>query len=927
MARLPVDLMTLTDRANLPTGKMVVEKATAADFGGQIGSALTGLADAGAQLAAKIEANARKVREFGYEKQFAELQEQDNVAYEQKSRGISGNADGWWQSSREETQTRFNEWLKTLPEQARAEYAARAQQFQNRRTAQAFQDQFRQQDQNTRLALTEEQRKAGLAVQQQPQTYEAFLAQQEKLIGASPLTPLEKQQRKAEIRNSLAFTAEQARAQQNPSAYIASTMSGGLDGMKNLLRRKEGFRETPYWDVNAWRIGYGTDTITKADGSIVKVEPGMRISREDAERDLERRITTEFMPAAVAAIGQEAWAKLSPAAQAVMVSLSYNYGANAWKGPGERAGGTAGALNRVAVAAQSGDPQQIAAAVRALGGHNNGVNASRRNAEADMVLNGRGSGGPAPASAQALTADQYAQVQERARRLAAAEQEQAAAAREAEMSARRNQTYIDLKEGPNPEATYREARRAGVLSSFDDIQKAEGVIRAREKADSDFRTGLTLMDGGRVVANPYNKDHRDGVAALYERGVKNGMDPAALAASVFDRTGIVPQQFATALRGALASEDQARVGASLMTAANMLRQNPNAFAGVEGGSDLEKSAFEFRRLTESLGLSTEQAAARVIKDARDPALLDPVKQEQMRQFRQSALTQEKIDGRLQSKFASGWFGFGAPALPTGPQRTALASIYSEFAEEGFQQFRDPAKALEFADLRVQQQFGVQNGVLTRYPPAKAGLPALPGAGDGHAWINEQAAQIVKDRLGVVVDPSQIVLMPVERDGASTSAAFRGQPMTVRRSDSKPGQETSFQSVPYMIQVMPKTAEQELLTVNGAFFPDIESYVAAKNKDIAAGNAQSFTAFDEFGLPFEVPAHRRDYLETPEQKARRAKAEKDAELRAAQQRERERQAAGARRNAPPNVNTADEALLFRQIEQDFSPERMMRGTAP
>lgn len=915
MARIPVDLMTLGDRANLPTAKMAVERATPADFGGQIGAALAGTGEAVGQLAAKLQANAKRLGEFSYEKQFAELQEQDNVAYEQKMREINGNADGHWQTSREETRARFDTWLKTLPEQTRAEYAARAQQFQGRRTAQAFQDQYKQQDANVRLSLTEEQRKAGLGVQQSPQSYEDFVAQQEKLIDASPLTPLEKSARKAEIKNSLAFTAEKARAQQNPSAYIASTTPGGLDGVKDLLRRKEGFQAAPYWDVNAWRVGYGSDTITKADGSIVKVTPGVHVSREDAERDLDRRITTEFMPAAVNAVGKEAWSKLSPAAQAVMVSLSYNYGAGAWGGPGERAGGSRGALNAVAVAAQSGDPQQLAAAVRALSVHNNGVNAKRRNSEADMVLNGRGSGGPPVASASALTAAQSAEVGETARRLAAAEQAQAAAAREADLSARRNQVYIDLKEGDSPEATYREARRSGVLSNLDDIQRAEGVMRAREKADSDVNTGLSVLSGGRVVANPYDSSHRDGIAAVYDRSVKNGADPAALAASVFERTGIIPPAFATALRGALVSEDHGRVGASLTTAANMLRQNPNAFAGVEGGSALEKSAFEFRRLTEGLGMSTEQAAQRVISDARNPALMDPVKQEQMQQFRKSALTQEKIDTRLQSKFASGVLGFGAPALPTGPQRTALASIYSEFAEEGFNQFRDPDKALEFADLRVQQQFGVQNGVLTRYPPSKAGLPGLPGASDKHAWVNEQAAGVVKDVLGVVVDPSQIVLLPVERDGVSTSAAFRGQPMSVKRKDGKPGQETSFQSVPYMIQVIPKTPEQQLLTVNGAFFPDIDTYVQGKNKAVDAA-AAPLTGYDQFGIPYSVQPHQADHLSTPEQVSRRARAEAEQKLRDAQQRERDaqqRERDARKRGAAPKIETADEAMLYQQLQ--------------
>ena len=35
----------------------------------------------------------------------------------------------------------------------------------------------------------------------------------------------------------------------------------------DLIKRFEGFRTTPYWDVNAYRTGYGSDTVTLADGS------------------------------------------------------------------------------------------------------------------------------------------------------------------------------------------------------------------------------------------------------------------------------------------------------------------------------------------------------------------------------------------------------------------------------------------------------------------------------------------------------------------------------------------------------------------------------------------------------------------------------------------------------------------------------------
>ena len=108
MARLPVDIMTAGDRSNLPTGQVQVNRASAADFGGNIGNAISGLGDTVGRLGAKIAANAKRVQEFDYEKQYIDLQEQDNVAYEEKTRSLDGNADGHWLNSRKETEDRFN---------------------------------------------------------------------------------------------------------------------------------------------------------------------------------------------------------------------------------------------------------------------------------------------------------------------------------------------------------------------------------------------------------------------------------------------------------------------------------------------------------------------------------------------------------------------------------------------------------------------------------------------------------------------------------------------------------------------------------------------------------------------------------------------------------------------------------------------------
>lgn len=903
MARLPVDIMTAGNRNELPTGQFNVDKVSADAFGGQIGNALSGLADAGMALAVKLNANQKQLQQFGYEDQFVKLQEQDNTDYEQRYRGISGSADGWWQGSRAATKTRMYEWLKTLPEQARAEYQVKVDRFIAGRTSQAFKDQFRQQDTDTKQTLTEEQRKAGLQVQQNPLTYEQFVQQQNDLIDKSTLPAAEKARLKAEARNSLAYTAELSRARQDPEGVArrptptfspdvntAIDKAAAANGIDPAMMRR--FAQIESSGAPGATTGSYKGLFQMSDAEFAKYGGGNIWSAEDNANAAARKIKVE-------AAGFKAKYGRDPTAtdlymqhqQGVAGYAAHlaNPNAPAWQnmlstGEGQQKG------EAWAKAAIWGN---IPADIKAQfpGGVDTVTSAAFVNVWRRKV-DGYAS---ATVASGALTPEQAASVQETARRQITAQEQQRAAQYEADQTTKRNQLYIDLKEGTSPEASYRAARQSGLLSDFADIEKAERIIKERNKGEEDYGRGLALMQGGRSVANPYDKDHRDGVQAFYDRAVKGGADPAAAAAAVFDRTGIVSPSFATAMRGAMVSEDPARVAAGLTTASNMMRQNPNAFAGVEGGSDLEKNANEYRRLTEQLGLSSEQAVKRILADERDTTKLDPVRQEQLQQFRKQSLTQDQIDARLRSNFSSRNPLSSAPfsvQLPTGPQRTAMASIYSEFATEGFEKFRDSDKALAFADMRVQQQFGVQNGVLMRYPPAKAGLPRLAGTGsDGFGWINEQAAETVKVQLGVTVDPSQVILAPIERDGVSTRAAFNGQPTTVTRNDSgRPEQRTVFQSVPYMIMVMPKTPDQDMLVVNGAFFPDVDTYVSEKNKKIEADNAKSAEAppvyYDPYGFSAPVQPYQQKLLETPEQQQRREQAAKEEELRASQAKERD-----------------------------------------
>lgn len=138
-----------------------------------------------------------------------------------------------------------------------------------------------------------------------------------------------------------------------------------------LIKHFEGFSDKPYWDVNAYRVGYGSDTITKPDGTVVKVQPGMSISQADAERDLQRRIP-EFERRGIKDVGESNWNRLPEPAKAALTSVIYNYG-------------SLSKLSGVKDAVKSGDLNKISDEVRKLGTHNNGVNKSRREWEAEII--------------------------------------------------------------------------------------------------------------------------------------------------------------------------------------------------------------------------------------------------------------------------------------------------------------------------------------------------------------------------------------------------------------------------------------------------------------------------------------------------------------------------------------------------------------
>lgn len=146
-----------------------------------------------------------------------------------------------------------------------------------------------------------------------------------------------------------------------PYADIVAGATPANTNMIDFIKKREGMIEVAKYDENAYRVGYGTDKIYRRDEDgvwqAVEVLKGMRITQEEANYALMKRLETDFLPPIVAAIGADKWAAMNENQKAAMASLSYNHGGGAWKN---------GALQGVAAAARSGTPQDVADAIASL---------------------------------------------------------------------------------------------------------------------------------------------------------------------------------------------------------------------------------------------------------------------------------------------------------------------------------------------------------------------------------------------------------------------------------------------------------------------------------------------------------------------------------------------------------------------------------
>jgi GH24 family phage-related lysozyme (muramidase) len=126
------------------------------------------------------------------------------------------------------------------------------------------------------------------------------------------------------------------KSNQTPTETLTQTTSTpDLDILAAVpfIKDQEGFEPQPYPDPKddpngRLSIGYGSDTITRPDGSFYKITRKSRVTEQDAERDLIRRIKTEFRPRVIQRLRDRGvdYNTVDTKIQVVFIDLAYNYG-------------------------------------------------------------------------------------------------------------------------------------------------------------------------------------------------------------------------------------------------------------------------------------------------------------------------------------------------------------------------------------------------------------------------------------------------------------------------------------------------------------------------------------------------------------------------------------------------------------------------
>lgn len=836
MAQLPT-IASTANRRILPTADLKVDGATPAAFGAGIGAGLQQIGEAGQQAGAAMQQlvlakqqEEDRLAEFDRQTQFVNFGSDQSTKLTEASRDLSGPAQDFTKSRMEGFDADATAFLEKVPARFQPAWKARMAQLRSGVAGEALRTEFTQRDNYYKTTIGDSLGKLLNGAMSSPDKLDAWKAQGEEIINTSGLSAQDKLEYTTRWKGQIGVAAAQGDLQRDPEGAMAR-----LGGIDFIVETKDGYAGSGATYTKGGAASLKGDVINFFVGKGVpqSVARGIAAGIESESSGDHRIVNKES-----GAYGLGQW--LGPRKEALFA----RYGNNPTREQqleflySELKGGDRGGP---AVLAAKDEGQAVDRYIRGFmrpgkdteTGIRRGMKAlgykvqeGAPAGDGSVTMRTVGNGTVDPRYAD-IPIDARIQLIGAAEREIKQRDQEVQVAQQEQHNTWLNQFMNDLNDGKAGAEDIEAARKSGRLTDFDEINRAQGIVEARQKATLDIDTFNALSAQPGFAWNPYDDRQRKAVDAAV--AAQGGTPMAAF--NVWQKTGILGKAGGVALRGAMISTDPNSVSAGASIASSMLARNPNAFAGVEGGEEIERNALLYGHYVNDLGYSPGDAAKRVAEQ-NTPEMRRKIQmgQPEVAAFRKT-VQRTDVQGMLGKALDTTWFD-GKPTFLGPEQRQAAGQDYADLAADHFQRYGDANAAQSYASAQMRRLYGVVNGRLMKYPPTRA----YPVIGGSQSYIFEQAAADIKKVTGRAVDPSKVYLLPIP---TATAEAFR-----------------AGKAPPYEVHYIDQVSGQSVYrTLNGqAFYADPR--VAAKaagraNQARLAKEREDYLAREQFGRDARV----------------------------------------------------------------------------
>lgn len=673
------------------------EGGTPEAFGASVGRSLMGAAQSTMALGTFVQEQEEKKSRFLALRNFGQFQTETQLQIAELKRTYNPSSMNYYEAAQQLYKQREATFLGGVPAELRDEFAARAADFGGNLALDSAKFQYESNDTFFKQGVQDALDEARITIGQDgsKETLERERARLDEVLDATGLSEAEK-------------------------IAIRRKVYAGIEGVA--------YRQAQIQRLRDEQSGVGTDI----DQAASLLDTFHALTPEEAAIAAQEGLAT-----AVAAVGSiDTWAAMPSRVRAVLISLAAEQG---------------GLSNDVVVAAQSGDIEALAEALR-----ESGSNVGQTGG--DLILNPEAGIDDDPAFSNLPYEDRLALLAD-AEREVAAEISAEKAASKAQKESLVNALHVAIMDGDAGQADIDQLREIGVLTDYDDITRANKILADRDEELRMKALGQQMLEGSITFA-PGNKDHEDALnAVIGKEGLEavEKMDSEYAANTLIPTirsSGAVPTDVVDLVRGMIRSQDPNKAYWALDLMSQIERASPKGYLQF---NDTDRNSVDFWQARRDY-LPQEE----VLKGVRGP--VDPSEANARTALRREG---EKLftaeNGPLKdfdpvSLFTApggGWFGLpGAAEAPTtrwvGEQ---LNQDFQTLFLDNYERSADVEFAKQAAQKQLQRVWGVTNTgadrKLMKYPPEMI----YPAVRESHDWMEMQLR-----RTGLLADNEQFELI-------------------------------------------------------------------------------------------------------------------------------------------------------------------------